>query len=183
MLGVCWLVGCDRLIPLTSDDPEKWDEEEQAEEEEARRKGPLRPGVYVLTAKKMSEYCETDPSMDCQQYDEVPAETVLHFEERLPKLLANYGYADVAPKLDQYVRQYWGVLRSTPDAKTPKLTVFGNFVCRSFVEHEIQVESTQGSETTEDELLQFPFMVDTAERCRITATFPADDTDNVGFWE
>jgi len=172
------LSGCDRLMPKSSDDPEKWDEEQAEEDKPAP---PLRPGVYVIGADKMSEYCETDPAMDCLQYDDVPEETVLHFEERLPKLLGNYGYPDVAPKLDEYVRQYWGVL--SPDPKTQKLTVFGNFVCRSFVCHGLEVGSSGQAKATEDELLQFPFMVDASERCRITASFPADDTDNVGFWE
>jgi hypothetical protein len=186
MLSLCLLAGCQRLMSKLPGDLSKgedWDEQEAEPEEDGERRGPLRPGVYVLSPRQMKEYCETDPAAKCAPYDDVPDDVILEFEEKLPTLLGNYGYADVVPKLNQYVRQYWGVGKEANDSLDPRLTVFGNFVCKSLVERELGLAAKQGTKTTQDQLLEAPFIVDVMGKCRITATFSADDTNEVGFWE
>ena len=121
-----------------------------------------------------SEGKPVDPEGMCQDFQTPPAGAISSFEARLPELLSAKGRADLAPKIHDYVRQYWGVVRAG------RLNVVGNFVCRSLAVR-LATPFDDIEPLSSDSIAHVPITVDAAGACSVTASFPADQPDDVEF--
>jgi hypothetical protein len=114
--------------------------------------------LRILAPADLFAWCRsTKPA--CEDYRDAPVDLVARLDERLTPLLEARRLHFLAPRVQQYLRQYWAVFRDG------QLFIIGNFVCRSNVADPART----------------PVVVDPAGMCVITAIAPVDAPENAQF--
>lgn len=124
----------------------------------------LPRGVRIFEAREMLAHCQIDPEGLCQEFATPPWRSVLTFENRLGEMLRVRGLKHLAPKMHDYVRQYWAVRRNN------RVRIVGNFVCRSIADLRAEI-----GKDPDPRMPDSPVHVDDAGECQVVVQFWAND--------
>jgi hypothetical protein len=114
--------------------------------------------LRILAPADMNAWCRSASSV-CEDYRDAPVDLVARLDERLTSLLQARRMSFLAPRVQQYLRQYWAVFREG------QLFIIGNFVCRSNV----------------SDAARAPVVIDPAGLCVVRAIVPVHAPENAQF--